>query len=82
MSSAKNRRKKVTSKGIVGGPTAGIRAACRAAVIPFEKELNKIAAWKKGQNPWLTIPSISTAVKNNKPFTRIKANDYWGRPNK
>ena len=73
-------RKKYTSKGIVGGATAGVKAAVRAARIPFENELNKIRAWKKGQNPWLTIPSISNAVKNNKPYTRIKANDYWGRP--
>lgn len=72
-------RKKYVSKGKVGGDSNGILAAVRAKIDPFQKDLNKIRAWQNGQNPWITVPSSSTREKNNTPFTRIRANDLWGR---
>lgn len=36
-------------------------------------------AWKRGQNPWVTVPNINTN-ETNKPFKKERANDLWGRP--
>lgn len=70
----KSKRKGYTSKGEVGTWTAPRDRD------PLNVGLNKMAAWKKGQNPWLTVASSSKAEKNNRPFERVRANDYWGKP--
>jgi hypothetical protein len=76
----KSKRKGYQSNGIVGGPTSGILSSMRAARGIHERALNKIRAWRAGQNPWLTIESTSKDPKNNQKTYRVKANDYWGNP--
>lgn len=76
----KKMRSKTVSKGLHSSMSRGVVQAVRAARPAIDVGLNKINAWKKGLNPWLTVASSSKAEKNNKPFTRVRANDYWGRP--
>ena len=75
MGKRKSTRASMKSKGerrnIVGG--VGEMRRDRSA---FEKEANKRKAWKKGLNPWITVPGPSS----NKRIIRVKANDVWGNP--
>lgn len=68
------------SKGIHSTVDRGIVQAVRAGRTAIDVALNTQKAWKKGLNPWLTVASDSKAEKNNKPFYRVRANDYWGKP--
>jgi hypothetical protein len=68
-------RKTVTSKGQRRSIVAGVKEVRRDRS-PIEKALNKLEAWKKGQNPWITIPGPSS----NMQFIRKRANDVWGDP--
>lgn len=45
---------------------------------PFDIELNKLDAWRKGKNPWLTIKNPSG--ETNKRFIKVKANKVLGDP--
>ena len=63
------------SKGNVGKNTPNLKAVKRDRT-PSEIMMIKLDAWKKEKNPWITI---STQDKN-KPFKRVRANDYWGSP--
>ncbi len=76
----KSKRKGYTSKSVIGGLTAGVKSAMREARGDLDQLLNKQKAWKKGQNPWLTVASSSKKEKDNRPFERVRANDYWGKP--
>lgn len=40
------------------------------------KMINKLDAWKKGKNPWITFET----GQKNMPFKRQKANEVWGDP--
>lgn len=42
----------------------------------FFKELNLRRAWKKGQNPWVTVPGPDAKRR----FIRERANAVWGDP--
>ncbi len=44
-----------------------------------EKLLFKQKAWRRGRNPWLTVPNLNTSEKA-KRFVRARANDVWGDP--
>jgi hypothetical protein len=68
-------RKTVTSKGQRRSIVAGVKEVRRDRS-PVEKALNKLMAWKKGQNPWITVPGTQT----NMQFIRKRANDVWGDP--
>jgi hypothetical protein len=78
--SGKSKRKGYQSKGIIGGWTPGILSSMRNARGLQDKALNKIKAWRAGQNPWLTVETTSKDPKDNKKFYRVKANEYWGNP--
>lgn len=39
-----------------------------------EKMMNKLAAWKKGSNPWITIENPDKNAKD-KRFIRVRMND-------
>lgn len=41
-----------------------------------EKELNKIAAWRAGKNPWITVAGPSS----NQRFVKVRANTVYGNP--
>lgn len=68
-------RKTQVSKGQRRSIVAGVREV-RAEKTPLEKTMNKIKAWKKGQNPWVTVPGPST----DKRFIKKRANEVWGDP--
>jgi 2'-5' RNA ligase len=68
-------RKTQVSKGQRRSIVAGVKEV-RAEKSPFEKTMNKIKAWKKGQNPWVTVPGPNT----NMPFVKKRANEVWGDP--
>ena len=42
------------------------------------KMLNKQKAWKRGQNPWITMEDPN----NPKQMIKVKANSIWGIYNK
>jgi hypothetical protein len=74
----KRTRTKYTSKGerpIVSKST--LKAASRD-VPAVDRALHKIDAWKKGKNPWITIPNPSGSKKE--AFIRVKANSLYGDP--
>ena len=68
-------RKTVTSKGQRRSIVAGVKEVRRDRS-PIEKALNKLEAWKKGQNPWITIPGPSSNMR----FVRKRANEVYGDP--
>ena len=43
-----------------------------------EKELAKLKAWKKGQNPWITF--YDPKRPSNIRWYRVRANECWGNP--
>lgn len=53
--------------------------AVRREACPITKELNKIRAWKKGQNPWITVANSNTK-ETAKKFIRVRANALLGDP--
>lgn len=69
-------RKAYTSKGqhtSVARSTVKLVSQGRSEL---EKALNKIAAWRTGKNPWVTVPGPGT----NTRFVRVRANKEWGDP--
>jgi len=68
-------RKTVTSKGQRRSIVAGVKEV-RQDRSPLEKALNKLRAWKKGLNPWITVPG----TQKNMPFVKKRANDIYGDP--
>ena len=42
----------------------------------IDKMLNKVRAWKKGQNPWISIPSKDGVAG----VSKIRSNTLWGNP--
>ena len=73
----KRTRSSVQSKGERRSIVAGVREV-RAGRSEFEKHMNKVKAWQKGLNPWITVPGPSS----NKRFIRVRANSEWGDPKK
>jgi hypothetical protein len=69
----KRTRKTVVSKGQRRNIVAGVKEV-RQSVTEFDKALNKIEAWRKGKNPWITVPGPSS----NKPFVKVRANNVYG----
>lgn len=70
-------RKTQTSKGQRRSIVAGVKEA-RQGRSEVEKALNKLEAWRKGQNPWITVPGTAS----NARFIRVRANNLWGDPKK
>lgn len=54
-----------------------LKAYRRDMYTPVEVALNKLEAWKRGKNPWLTVPNPNTK-ETNKRFVRVRANDIYG----
>jgi hypothetical protein len=73
----KRTRKTVVSKGLRKSIVAGVKEA-RQARTPLETMLNKLAAWRAGKNPWITVPN--SAKGTNQEFLRVKANSLYGDP--
>lgn len=73
----KRTRSATTSKGERRSIVNGVKEVRRARD-PFDKALNKLKAWKKGLNPWITIPGPT----KKEAFVRVRANAYYGDPKK
>ena len=68
-------RKTVVSKGARRSIVAGVKEVSRGRSAG-EKAYNKLKAWKRGQNPWITIAGPSS----DKSFIRVRANTVYGDP--
>lgn len=44
-----------------------------------QKISNQLDAWRKKQNPWITVENTNKG-ETNKKFIKVRANDYWGNP--
>ena len=71
----KRTRKTVVSKGQRRSIVAGVKEV-RQERSEGEKAYNKLKAWRKGQNPWITVPGTQT----NKRFIKVRANAVYGDP--
>jgi hypothetical protein len=71
----KRTRKTVVSKGQRRNIVAGVKEV-RQERSEGEKAYNKLKAWRKGQNPWITVPGTQT----NKRFIKVRANAVYGDP--
>jgi len=71
-------RKTKTSKGLHSNVAAATLKLAAAAVSPLEKAMNKVKAWRKGQNPWITVKNNDGST--NKPFIKVRANSLYGNP--
>lgn len=72
----KRLRKKLVSSGKRSLVSGALVTATNAARDVHDKFLNKLDAWKKGQNPWITIENPTKAT--NRKFIRVRAEDYFG----
>ena len=71
----KRTRTKVVSKGQRRNIVAGVKEV-RHGRSEGEKAYNKLKAWKKGQNPWITVAGPSS----DKRFIKVRANAVYGDP--
>lgn len=71
----KRTRTKVVSKGQRRSIVAGVKEVRRDRS-EGEKAYNKLKAWKKGQNPWITVAGPSS----DKRFIKVRANTVYGDP--
>lgn len=72
----KVKRKTYVSKGERHSVARSTVKAVKRGVSLIQKELNRLAAWKAGKNPWVTVPGPSSNMR----FVRKRANDVWGDP--
>jgi len=75
----KRTRTSQTSKGERRSIVNGVKEV-RQSRTELDKYLTKLEAWRRGKNPWLSIPNPSRGT--NQPFIRVRSNAYWGDPNK
>lgn len=73
----KRTRSATTSKGERRSMTNGVKEARRDRN-PFDKALDKLKAWKKGLNPWITVPGPS----KKEAWVKVRANALYGDPKK
>ena len=71
----KRTRTNLVSKGDRRSIVAGVKEVRRGRS-EGEKAYNKLKAWKRGQNPWITIAGPSS----DKSFIRVRANTVYGDP--
>lgn len=74
----KRSRPKYTSKGQRSNVAKDTLKMVATGMESIDKGLNIIRAWKKGQNPWITVEN--TGGQTNKRFIKVKANDLYGNP--
>lgn len=67
----KRLRKKKTSKGL--HTSTNMRMETSA----LDKMATKVDAWKRGLPVMLTVANPDKSI-TNKPFIRVKADEYWG----
>ena len=72
----KVKRKTYISKGQRDSVSRSTVKAARQDVSEFDKALHKVAAWRAGKNPWITVPG----TQSNQKFVRVRANSVYGDP--
>jgi hypothetical protein len=65
-------RKKNISKGLRPNVNRDMVKAVSRGVSEITKALNKLDAWSKGKNPWISVSD------GKKGYIRKRANDYYG----
>ena len=68
----KHIRKTKTSKG----QRPSVSSTVKVVSDVYTKEMNKLNAWIRGQNPWITVPGPDT----KHAWVKKRANDLWGSP--
>lgn len=72
----KRTRSATTSKGERRSISAAVCKLVRQSRTEVDKSLFKLAAWRAGKNPWITVPGPS----KKESFVRVRANSLWGDP--
>ena len=72
----KRSRTSYNSKGQRPNVTSSTLKAVARETESIVKELHKIAAWKAGKNPWITVENPGGPT--NQRFIRVRANDVLG----
>jgi len=72
----KKLRKKNTSKGVHSSVSGALATATRNAQPQGTKLINIIRAWKRGENPWITIENPTK--QTNMKFIKVRTNEYFG----
>jgi hypothetical protein len=74
----KVKRKTYVSKGQRDNVSSMTTKLVKQGLSELDKALNKLAAWKAGKNPWITVKGPSSKMA----LVRVRANSYWGDPRK
>lgn len=72
----KVKRKTYVSKGQRDSIGRWAVNAVRRDKPEIEKALNKLAAWRAGKNPWITVAGPSSNMR----FVKVRANSVYGNP--
>lgn len=72
----KVKRKTYTSKGQRDSVARSTVNATRRDAPEIDKALHKVAAWRAGKNPWITVPG----TQSNQRFVKVRANALYGDP--
>ena len=72
----KVKRKTYVSKGQRDSVSRSTVKAVKRDVSAIDKALHKLAAWRAGKNPWITVPGPSSNMR----FVRVRANAVYGDP--
>lgn len=75
----KSSGKTYTSKGQHSNVSRGTLTAMKRSVDGGTREMNKLEAYLKGKNPWITIRN-KDKTQTNRLFIRVRANDHYGNP--
>ena len=70
-----------TSAGVHSNVARNTRSAMRSAVPNADKIMNVMEAWRKGKNPWVTMPN-SDKTQMNRQFVSVRADELYGNPRK
>ena len=79
MGKKRSRIKKV-SAGVHSNVSARTLRMLRQNRTPGERLAFKLAAWRRGQNPWMSVDT--GAVGSNVRFKRVRMNEIYGDPKK
>jgi hypothetical protein len=75
----KKHRKSLTSKGSHSTVRRSLVRDTNAERSVLDTRFHKIAAWREGKNPWLTIENPDKSATNRR-FIRVRAEEYLGNP--
>lgn len=71
----KKTRTAMSSRGERRNIVAGVKEV-RQGRSEAQKAINKLEAWRKGKNPWITVPG----PQSNMRFIKVRANNLYGDP--